>query len=759
MTNGTEKNTAPPATRTLSLPIQGMTCASCVRRVEQSLLTAPGVWNAEVNLASNKAVITLASDAALAPIAEAVRKAGYTLRLPKDRNSGTANNQDVGAEYLEEDADAAGLRRDLILAAVMTLPIMLLSMLPMLPGMEQLWPLRMDDTNRILLILTTPVLFLPGRRFFSGFVAALRHGTADMNTLVAVGTGAAFVYSLMAVLFPHWLDLHPGHTDVYFDTSATIITLILLGKFLELRAKRSASDAIRKLVGLQPKTARVRRGDVDFDIPLRDLVHGDLIVVRPGERIPVVGEIAAGASSVDESMLTGEPLPVDKHPGDNVIGGTVNKEGSMQIVARAVGSDTVLAHIIQLVDQAQGSKAPVQRLVDRIASVFVPTVILIAIVTFVVWMFLGAEPSAALMHFVSVLIIACPCALGLATPAAIMVGIGVGADIGLVIRNAEALEHARSITTVVLDKTGTVTEGKPAITRMTLTTGTDRGRVLALVAAAERNSEHPLARAVLDFVETEGAAVLETESFQYEPGLGVIAFVAGDAVMIGNRALMAMYAVRLPGQDTDTSDSTEGRTLLYAAINGRFVASFVIADTVRSSSSGAVSALRRQGIDVVMLTGDTSDAASAIAVQAGIETVIADVRPADKEAVIHRLQGEGRVVAMVGDGINDAPALARADVGIAMGSGTDIAMETADIVLMRSDLRGVVDALALSRATIRKIKQNLFWAFVYNMIGIPLAAIGLLSPMIAAAAMAFSSVSVVSNSLLLRRFERKRVKR
>ncbi len=740
----------PDGLRTLSLPVQGMTCASCVLRVEQTLLKTPGVHKASVNLASNKAVVTLGPDADLKGLADAVKHAGYTLTLPRQSGGDTAAVEAGMEQPSGSDDEALQLRRDLIFAAALTFPIMLLSMLPMLPGAGQLLPLGMSDINRILLIITTPVLFFPGRRFFSGFITALRHGTADMNTLVAVGTGSAFAYSLMAVLFPHWLHLHPAHADVYFDTSATIITLILLGKYLETKAKQRASDAIRKLVGLQPASARVLRGDADVDIPIRDLRHGDVILVRPGERIPVDGEVQNGRSSVDESMLTGEPLPVDKQEGDRVIGGTVNQEGSLRVLATAVGSETVLAHIIRLVDEAQGSKAPVQRLVDRVAAVFVPAVIAIAVITLAVWLGMGASLPAALMHFVAVLIIACPCALGLATPAAIMVGIGVGADIGLVIRNAEALERARTVDMVVLDKTGTVTEGKPHVTQMETAGDADRSRILSLAAAAERHSEHPLARAIVDFARAENLAVPEADSFQYDPGLGVTAFVGGDAVMIGSRALMRMYAVKLP----DEAPSAGG-TVLYAAVNGRHAATFTLADMVRTSSREAVDTLHRQGIDVVMLTGDTAEAAQAVALDAGIGRVLAGLRPAEKEAAIRNFQKEGRVVAMIGDGINDAPALARADVGIAMGSGTDIAMETADMVLMRSDLRGVVDALGLSRATIAKIRQNLFWAFIYNIIGIPLAATGLLSPMIAAAAMAFSSVSVLSNSLLLRRFRRR----
>ncbi|MDT8324463.1 MAG: copper-translocating P-type ATPase, partial [Bacteroidota bacterium] len=633
------------------------------------------------------------------------------------------------------------------------LPVMLLSMLPMLPFMRTAWPLSMADTTGLLLVLTTPVLFLPGRRFFAGAWTMLRHGVADMNTLVAVGTGAAYGYSLVAVLFPHWLGLERGHFDVYFDTSATIITLILLGRWLEARAKGRATEAIRKLIGLQPRTARVLRDGEEMEIPTRDVLHGDRVIVRPGERIPVDGNVLAGASSVDESMISGEPLPVEKSAGDHAVGGTVNQEGSLTLEATAVGADTVLGHIVRMVDEAQGSKAPVQKLVDRIASVFVPVVIVLAVITFVVWMLLpGTDFAGAMLHFIAVLIIACPCALGLATPAAIMVGVGVGAERGILIKDAESLERAKGVDVVVLDKTGTVTEGRPAVTAVLPLEGTGEEELLALAASAELPSEHPLGAAVLREARARAYALRTPESFQYEPGSGVTAFIEGDAVQVGNAALMKSYAVTLPDDTWLQSARHAGNTLLYIAVNGRLVGALTLADRVRPRSADAIALLRRQGIDVIMLTGDGEHAARDIARRAGIDQVIAGVRPEEKAEEIRRLQESGRRVAMVGDGINDAPALARADVSIAMGSGTDIAMETADITLMHSDIHGVVDAMALSRRTLGKIRQNLFWAFVYNVIGIPLAAIGMLSPMVAAAAMAFSSVSVVSNSLLLRRF-------
>ena len=751
------------APRKLSLPVEGMTCASCVLRVENAIRDVPGVSSAAVNLASNKAVVEIGPDVDPAAIAEAVRSAGYGVRLPQQASTEGESDTALPETHDGHADELRALRRDFAVAVAFTIPVMLVSMLPMLESVRAWWPLDMDENNRVLLLLTTPVLFLPGRRFFRGCIAALRHLNADMNTLVAVGTGAAYAYSTAAVLFPHWLGLHAGHMDVYFDTTATIITLILFGRLLETRAKRRASDAIRNLMGLQPKTARVLRDGAETDVPISALRIGDVVLVRPGERIPADGDIIGGISSVDEAMISGEPLPVEKREGDRVVGGTVNKEGSLRVRATAIGAQSMLGHIVRLVDEAQGSKAPVQKLVDRVASVFVPTVIAIAVLTGLAWFFvLGAGFTESMLHAIAVLIIACPCALGLATPAAIMVGVGVGADRGILIKNAESLERARPVRRIVLDKTGTVTEGRPRVVAMAVDAYTSlpgaevrspEEALLALLASAEQPSEHPLGEAVLRYAVERNVDVRPPESFQYEPGSGVIAFVQGDAVMAGNRALMASYAVKLPERLPDGVEGP-GRTLLYAAVNGRYAGVLALADAMRPTSVDAVRELHRQGIDVVMLTGDTEAAVAAVAREAGIDRVIAGVRPERKAEELRALREGGMVVAMVGDGINDAPALAEADVSIAMGSGTDIAMETADITLMRSDLRGVAEAIRLSGATLRKIRQNLFWAFIYNVIAIPLAAIGLLSPMFAAAAMAFSSVSVVSNSLLLRRFGR-----
>lgn len=744
-----------PRMEKLGIPVQGMTCASCVLRVEKALQGVEGVTSAVVNLASQKATVEISAGTNLAALENAVRHAGYNLTVPSvgmdgDGTGETGLDDHVTGEGFDQEARA--LRSDLFVAAAFTLPIMLMSMLPMIPGIHAAWPLSMADTNALLLVLTTPVLLYPGRRFFAGAWSMLRHGTADMNTLIAVGTGAAYVYSLTAVLFPHWLGLQRGHMEVYFDTTATIITLILLGRWLEAKAKGRATDAIRKLIGLQPRTARVLRDGEEMEIPTRDVRPGDRVLVRPGERIPVDGTVIGGASSVDESMISGEPLPVEKGEGDRSMGGTVNQEGSLTLEATAVGSDTVLGHIVRMVDEAQGSKAPVQKLVDRVAAVFVPIVIAVAIVTFLIWyVLLGAAFTTALLYFIAVLIIACPCALGLATPAAIIVATGVGAERGILIRDAESLERSSDTTTLVLDKTGTLTAGAPVVEEIITFGGMDEAALLTLAGSAELPSEHPLGEAVVACARQRELNLLQPESFQYETGMGVLSFVAGDAVLLGNAALMDTYAVRIPHDERLTARTDAGSTLLFIAMNGNLVGVLSLSDLPRASSSTVVEGWKRQGLDVIMLTGDTEQAARRIAREVGIEHIIAGVRPDEKADHVSSLRSAGKIVAMVGDGINDAPALASADVSIAMGSGTDVAMETADITLMKSDLRGVDEAMRLSRATLRKIRQNLFWAFIYNVIGIPLAAIGILTPMIAAAAMAFSSVSVVSNSLLLRR--------
>ncbi|MEK9138531.1 MAG: copper-translocating P-type ATPase, partial [Bacteroidota bacterium] len=649
-----------------------------------------------------------------------------------------------------KDAALKQLRKEFVLSGSLTVPIMALSMASMLESYTQWSPLSMDVTNKILLVLTTPVMFISGRRFFKGFWATAKHLAADMNTLVAVGTGSAYLYSVIAVLFPEWLGhaRHSGH--VYFDMSATIITLILLGKLLEATAKGRASDAIKKLLGLQPKTARVIHNGVERDIPITSVAVDDLIVVRPGEKIPVDGVITKGTTTIDEAMVTGESLPVEKRVGESVIGGTINKNGSIEFRATAVGSRTVLAQIVKLVEDAQGSKAPIQNLADRIAAVFVPIVIGIAVVTFVLWFFIGGIGfTPSMINFIAVLIIACPCALGLATPTAIMVGTGIGAQMGVLIKNAESLERVHKVNTIVLDKTGTVTEGKPSVTDVVTFNGFDEPTVLKMTASLEKKSEHPLAQAVVDYAVKVNVPLTEAESFQSMTGFGVRGVVAGSSIVVGNTALMNEYAVHPNGE---ARFSSEGKTPIFVAVDGKLAGLIAIADTLKPTSAQAIRKMHEMGFEVIMLTGDNEQTANAIARQAGVDRVVAGVLPHEKAGRVQAIQSEGKTVAVVGDGINDAPALAQADVGIAMGSGTDVAIEAADITLMKSDLNAVVQAIRLSGRTLGTIKQNLFWAFIYNVIGIPLAALGLLNPMIAAGAMAFSSVSVVSNSLRLKRF-------
>jgi Cu+-exporting ATPase len=576
-----------------------------------------------------------------------------------------------------------------------------------------------------------------------------------MNTLVAVGTGTAYLYSTIAVLFPQLLSITESGKHIYFDTAVTIITLILMGRLLEAGAKDKTSSAIKKLMGLQPKTARVIRSGNEFDILISEVKIDDIVVVRPGEKVPVDGVITKGVTSIDESMVTGESIPLDKNINDKVIGGTINKNGSIELRADAVGKDTIIAQIIKLVEQAQGSKAPIQSLADKIASVFVPVVISIALLTFLIWYFAaGVSFTYAMINFIAVLVIACPCALGLATPTAIMVGTGVGASNGILIKNAESLERAHKINTVVLDKTGTITIGKPAVTNIKTFEPYDEQKLVQITASIENKSEHPLGQAIVDYAKKENIPFLDVEEFNSITGLGLIGSVNGLIVAAGNLLMMKQNSV-----DTKEADGTaikfsgEGKTPIFISINGKLAGIIAVADTIKPGAKEAILELKKigRGIEVIMITGDNERTAQAIAREAGIDNVIAGILPQDKATHIKRLQEQGKVTAMVGDGINDSPALAQADVGIAIGTGTDIAIEASDITLINGDLSGVVKAIILSGKTLRTIKQNLFWAFIYNVIGIPLASLGFLNPIYAAAAMAFSSVSVVSNSLRLRK--------
>jgi Cu+-exporting ATPase len=833
------RSTPDGAGERVDLPITGMTCAACARRIERKLNQTPGVNRAGVNFATSRATVEYDPNAAgVHQLIEAVREIGYettgtasvsfivddsarpsgsSTPLEKHlmRQAGVTSvsfnlgTMEVRVEYLPgatevrkvrhaieefgyqvrevsgsggvdaEDSEQAAreveyrdLRRKFWIAALLSLPVLVIAM-----SHGRIGLLDFAGVNWLQLALTTPVVFYSGWQFYRGAWAAFRHRAADMNTLIAVGTGAAYLYSIAATIAPRLFSSQEGAgemagmngmgsapmTPVYFEAASVIIALILLGRLLESRAKGRTGDAIRRLIGLQPKTARVVRESIEIDIAVEEVVPGDVILVRPGEKIPVDGVVEEGASAVDESMLTGESLPIEKKRNDVVFGATLNKTGSFKFKATKVGKDTALQQIVKLVGEAQGSKAPIARTADVISGIFTPVVICVAIATFVIWFVLAPVDSRftmALVNAVSVLIIACPCALGLATPTAIMVGTGKGAENGVLIKGGESLETAHRLRAIVLDKTGTITRGEPALTDVITTDEFSEEELLRLAASAERGSEHPVGEAIVRAAEQRGLRLSEASKFEAIAGHGIEALVSGRRLLLGNLKLMRERGVGVDGfTESAATLAASGKTPMYVAVDGRLVGIVAVADEIKPESKEAVAAMQRMGLEVLMMTGDNRPTAEAVATEVGINRVLAEVLPEGKAREVRRLQQEKKLVGMVGDGINDAPALAQADVGISIGTGTDVAIEASDITLIKSDLRGVVTAIALSRATIRTIRQNLFWAFIYNVVGIPIAA-GLLypvtgwllSPIIASAAMSLSSVSVVTNSLRLRRF-------
>ena len=743
--------------KTIELAIEGMTCASCVGRIEKALKAVPGVTSASVNLATERATVRVAGGGeAASRLAQVVKAAGYAA-------SEVVTGKTEDGEPDRREAELRSLKISLVAAAILTIPVFVLEMgSHLVPAIHDfvMETVGMQESWYLQFLLTTLVLFSPGLRFFKMGIPALLRLAPDMNSLVVLGTTAAWGFSVVATFAPQLLP--EGTTNVYYEAAAVIVTLILLGRYLEARAKGRTSEAIKRLLGLQAKSARVLRNGEAVDVPLQEVYTGDVIIVRPGEKIPVDGVVIDGSSYVDESMITGEPVPVTKAAGSDVVGGTVNRNGSFTFRATKVGSDTLIAQIIRMVEEAQADKLPIQAMVDKVTNWFVPAVMLAAAATFVVWLVFGPDPALtfALVNAVAVLIIACPCAMGLATPTSIMVGTGRAAEMGVLFRRGDALQTLRDAEIIAVDKTGTLTLGKPTLTYFNTSEGFSRNEILGLVASLEARSEHPIAEAIVDAAKRDGLPLTAADNFEATPGFGVAALVAGRKVEVGADRFMVRLGHSVASFANDAERlGREGQSPLYAAVDGRLAAIITVADPIKPTTPEAIAALHSLGLKVAMITGDNRRTAEAIARRLGIDEVVAEVLPDGKVTAVKRLASKGQRVAFVGDGINDAPALAAAEVGLAIGTGTDVAIESADVVLMSGDLRGVVNAIALSKATIRNIGQNLFWAFAYNAALIPVAAGALypvngalLSPVLAAGAMALSSVFVLTNALRLKRF-------
>jgi Cu+-exporting ATPase len=757
-------------TTSIRIPIQSMHCSSCVTRVELALLATHGVHAANANLATHAVDVEYAPGTVdLQTIRKVIETTGHVIAEADPATIRSAVENGTDPEQAANDKEYRTLMRKFWFAAVIAVPVMALSYPSLVPGLRDWMPMG-SDTRRIvwalLGLISLPVMLWSGSQFFTGMWAALKHRAANMHTLISFGITAAFLYSVVAVVDPAIFP-DPALAEVFWDVSDVVVALVVLGLALEIKAKGRTSEAIKKLIGLQPKTARVVRDGKEVDLPVEEVLVNDIVIVRPGDKIPVDGEVVEGSSSVDESMITGESMPIDKRQGDEVIGATINKTGSFKFRTTKVGKDTALASIIRMVKDAQGSKAPIQRVVDMVSGYFVPTVLILGVLAFVVWYLVGPEPRIvyATIVLVTTLIIACPCALGLATPTSLTVGIGKGAENGILIRSGDALQTSQKLTSVILDKTGTITRGTPALTDVVVLPGQVEDDVLRFAASLERGSEHPLGDAIVKGAEQRELSLADTENFAAIPGHGVSGRIGGREVLLGNAKLMRDRGISIDGLASDWERlASEGKTPMYVAIDGKPAGLVAVADTVKPDSRSAIQALQRMGIEVVMMTGDNARTANAIAREVGIERVLAEVLPDGKANEVHKLQLEGKTVGMVGDGINDAPALAQADVGFAIGTGTDVAIEASDVTLIKGSLTGVVTAIEISRATMRNVRQNLIGAFGYNTLGIPIA-MGLLypffgtllSPLIAAAAMAFSSLTVVTNANRLRFFQSKRI--